>query len=173
MFGALSVYLALCFLATVGAQSRVSQTVTTALSNSTSLTGQAVKLPPFDISIVTNETFAMITFNLTDIPVEEVGWIGFGTGTRMSNADMFIAWPFISARKISWIFSSRTAGGHQMPEADPKMQHSEFLGQAQLSTTELGSTSYTLLSILRPLRPQYETEASAGNILERGKVDVI
>lgn len=99
----------LCLASTALAQSRVSQAVTASLSNSTALRGQAVRLAAFNLQVVTNETSALVTFNLTRTAVAKVGWIGFGTGSRMSNSDMLVAWPTVSGRNVTWTLSQRTA----------------------------------------------------------------
>ncbi|CAD6589051.1 MAG: hypothetical protein CYPHOPRED_004612, partial [Cyphobasidiales sp. Tagirdzhanova-0007] len=89
--------------------------IQSSLHGATNLQGQSIKLPPFDLQMVTNATYAVITFTVPK-PISSVGWIAFGVGDAMDNADMNIVWPNSDS---SWTVSHRTSTGEVMPTEVP------------------------------------------------------
>ena len=108
---------------------------------------------------------ALLSFTVKQ-SASKIGWMAFGVGTTMANADMLVIWPSGS----SWVASRRTAAGHSMPVDGGALSNSDITIRTDLSTLT-GST--TVVSVLRKLKPSYSTAASAGNELKVGTTNNI
>ncbi|CAD6587866.1 MAG: hypothetical protein CYPHOPRED_004159 [Cyphobasidiales sp. Tagirdzhanova-0007] len=164
---ALSVcWLLACLLGGAWAQAPSFSAIQSSLHGATNLQGQIVKLPPFDLQMVTNATYAVITFTVPK-PISSVGWMAFGVGHAMKGADMNIVWPNSDG---SWTVSHRTSSGHVMPTEVPGSLPSDVQVLTALSTS---SGNATTVSLLRALAPSYSTTASAGDTLARSSAQPI
>lgn len=88
----LSVLTPFILIASLSAQSisptaLVQSLLPSADSNTSAILGQALELSPFTLTILTNETHALVTVNLTTT-MAKVGWVSVGFGTTMGNAAM-------------------------------------------------------------------------------------
>ena len=70
----------------------------------TTVQGQTLQLYPFDLSILTNESHALISFNISKA-VAEIGYVAVGFGSSMQDASMVLLWPSQSAS--NWTISHR------------------------------------------------------------------
>lgn len=118
--------------------------------------------------MVANETYAVVTF-IVQQPLSKIGWMAFGTGNAMSNADMNIFWPNSDS---SWTISHRTAGDgyHVMPVESSQPTSSELMVLTELTSS---NDSMTTLSVLRQLSPSYSTAASAGAAFTLGRQSMV
>ncbi|GAA6060231.1 hypothetical protein JCM10212_003471 [Sporobolomyces blumeae] len=138
------------------------------------VTGQVLDLAPFTLSVVTNATDALVSFNVSQ-PIDEIGWIAVGLGTQMGDSAMVILWPTTSSTSgpssstesasNNWIVSHRTAGGHFQPDFDPSTLSVESAARWSIvdslsSDLSSASSSNTIVTLRRrlvvPLAPALE-----------------
>jgi hypothetical protein len=73
-----------------------------ALRNSQAIEGWSQSLPSFDLLILTNETHALVSINVTTKTMSEIGYVAVGFGTGMNDALMLAAWP---NKDFTWFVS--------------------------------------------------------------------
>ncbi|KAK4703774.1 hypothetical protein P7C70_g2437, partial [Phenoliferia sp. Uapishka_3] len=146
----------------------------------TGLSGNAVTLPEFVFTVVTNSTHALVSLNATTSAPGSVGWMGTGVGTAMANADFLVTWPNVAtgvSTTTPWTLSHRNSPGEVMPVVASTASATEtpafFTFLPALSTSDAGS-SFTVVSYIRLLSMPsgYPTTASA-NAITRGSMNFI
>lgn len=132
----------------------------THLGNSQTLQGEQQSVTPFTMTVLTNETHAVIALNMTETSMSRAGWIAIGTGTSMANSDMIIAWPNNDG---SWTLSQRSASGHSMPAAVSPQPAASDLTIIPALTTNSSSSPFACVAFLRPLSVSSAYAAANGN----------
>ncbi|GAA5926351.1 hypothetical protein JCM3775_000992 [Rhodotorula graminis] len=74
-------------------------------------TGQSLATVAYQLTVVANETAVLVSLSV-DKEMGEVGWLGVGRGTAMTDADILILWPNGDS---TWTLSHRTASSTVMP----------------------------------------------------------
>ncbi|SCZ96807.1 BZ3500_MvSof-1268-A1-R1_Chr4-1g06740 [Microbotryum saponariae] len=146
------------------------------------LTGSSTTLPNFALSIVTNSTHALVTFNSTSTAPASVGWMGVGVGTAMANADFLVVWPTPAASYTSgpgWTISHRTTTGENEPQVastDASLATNTFYTVVE-SLSSKPTDSYTSVSVLRlltfPTGYPALSRANSGNLVRTGSNNFI
>ncbi|BGP44762.1 hypothetical protein JCM10450v2_000576 [Rhodotorula kratochvilovae] len=77
-----------------------------------SATGQTLSTVAYSLTMLANETSVLVSLSV-DKSMGEVGWLGWGRGTAMTDADILILWP--NAADGTWTLSHRTASSTVMP----------------------------------------------------------
>ncbi|KDE08177.1 hypothetical protein MVLG_01656 [Microbotryum lychnidis-dioicae p1A1 Lamole] len=141
------------------------------------LTGSSTTLPNFALSLVTNSTHALITFNSTSIRPSAVGWMGFGVGTAMANADFLVVWPTPAASYTNgpgWTISHRTTTGENEPKVastDASLATNTFYTVVEPLSSK-PTDSYASVSVLRlltfPSGYPALSRANSGNLVRTG-----
>ncbi|GAA5914207.1 hypothetical protein JCM8208_001518 [Rhodotorula glutinis] len=75
------------------------------------VTGQSLSTVAYQLTVVANETAVLVSLSV-DKEMGEVGWLGVGRGTAMTDADILILWPSADS---TWTLSHRTASSTVMP----------------------------------------------------------
>ncbi|KAK4704549.1 hypothetical protein P7C70_g1655, partial [Phenoliferia sp. Uapishka_3] len=133
-------------------------------SVSPTILGQTLDLTgPFTLTVLTNTTHALVTFNVSKT-VSAIGWLGMGFGTSMMDSAIVVLWP--DEETGEWVISERGADGYRMPtiwegpaSEDEEVEREEtasFEVVNELSSTgtlEIGDNTedYTTISFIRPL----------------------
>ncbi|BGP12715.1 hypothetical protein JCM10213v2_000632 [Rhodosporidiobolus nylandii] len=104
-----------------------------------------------------NETAVLVSCSF-DGKASEVGWVGWGSGTAMTDSDIIVLWPTDSSGSRTWTLSHRTASTTQMPTlvGDPNVDDvsasadGNFRVVASLSSSS-GDDSPAVVTFERPL----------------------
>ncbi|GAA6047184.1 hypothetical protein JCM3770_006940 [Rhodotorula araucariae] len=75
-------------------------------------TGQTLNTAAYSLTMLANETGVLISLSVAK-KLDEVGWVGWGRGTAMTDADILVLWPNPSSG--AWTLSHRTASSTVMP----------------------------------------------------------
>lgn len=113
----------------------------------TTVQGQTLQLYPFDLSILTNESHALISFNISKA-VAEIGYVAVGFGSSMQDASMVLLWPSQSAS--NWTISHRCSSEHSDPKVSVPSGPATppFTVVPDLSVSTASGTS---VSFIRPI----------------------
>ncbi|SCV69608.1 BQ2448_2628 [Microbotryum intermedium] len=146
------------------------------------LTGSSTKLANFAFSVVTNSTHALVTLNSTNVAPASVGWMGYGVGTAMANADFVVVWPTPAASYTSgsgWTISHRTTTGENEPQVastDASLATNTFYTIVE-SLSSKPTDSYASVSFLRlltfPSGYPALTSANSGALVRTGSNNFI
>ncbi|GAA5986690.1 hypothetical protein JCM5350_001453 [Sporobolomyces pararoseus] len=129
-------------------------------------TGQTLSTVAYSLSVVSNETDVLVSCEI-DEKMSEVGWLGFGVGSTMSDADIVILWPNSDS---SWTLSHRRATTTAMPVllgdvvTPPQKDSTSLLSIVDsLSSSSSSSDSPTIVTFSRPLNPTVDDYTTAAN----------
>ncbi|BGP24055.1 carbohydrate-binding domain family 9-like protein [Rhodotorula toruloides] len=153
-------------------------------SSSSSLKGGKIALPRFDLSIISNGTYALYVANASSTSPTSVGWLGVGHGTAMADADFLLAWPTVSGSSVNWTLSHRlpnsdTPGAHGMPvlaSSGAGTSTGAFYTLVPALTTSDSSSPFSSVAFTRLVDPgpSYPTAQGVTNTtLGSGAVDLI
>lgn len=78
-----------------------------------SILGQTLDLYPFALSILTNDTHALLAFNVSK-PAADIGYLSVGFGSSMADSAIVVLWP--DETGSNWTLSQRSANGHDQPQ---------------------------------------------------------
>ncbi|KAK4705508.1 hypothetical protein P7C70_g699, partial [Phenoliferia sp. Uapishka_3] len=119
---------------------------TSAIDTTSIVQGETLDLSPFSLSVLTNESHALISFNISK-KIGEIGYVACGFGSSMADSSMVILWPSTDS---NWTISHRSASGHNMPRISSGSGTATppFIVVAELTVATSISTSVTFL---RPL----------------------
>ncbi|GAA5829876.1 hypothetical protein JCM11251_007917 [Rhodosporidiobolus azoricus] len=106
--------------------------------NGGNLNGSVAKLPSFDLTVVRNSSHALFVVNATSTAPSDIGWLGIGQGTAMSNADYLLAWPTVASSDVSWTLS------HRVPDSSVGKAHAT----PQLASTSSSSSTSTFFTLV-------------------------
>ncbi|GAA5883738.1 hypothetical protein JCM3774_001667 [Rhodotorula dairenensis] len=129
-------------------------------------TGQALETAAYTLTVLANETDVLVSFAV-DRKVAEVGWLGWGAGTAMTDADIVICWPNSDA---SWTLSHRVAPSTVMPtlvgtasSKDPSVDSSGSLRVVPSLSSTSSTDSPAVVTWSRPLKlpPGYKGKGTA------------
>ncbi|BGP52894.1 Deoxycytidine monophosphate (dCMP) deaminase [Rhodotorula sphaerocarpa] len=130
------------------------------------ITGQTLKTVAYTLTVVANEEKVLVSCEY-DGRRDAVGWIGWGTGTAMTDADLVVCWPNADG---TWTLSHRTAPSTVMPtlvgqphSADPAWDASGSLRIVPSLSSKEGKESRAVVTFERALRlgDEYEGKGSA------------
>ncbi|GAA5976769.1 hypothetical protein JCM11641_000866 [Rhodosporidiobolus odoratus] len=77
-------------------------------------TGQSLTTLAYTLTMVANETAVLVSCSF-DGKASEVGWLGWGVGSAMTDSDIIVLWPTVSGGSLTWTLSHRTASTTAMP----------------------------------------------------------
>ncbi|GAA5887712.1 hypothetical protein JCM6882_001505 [Rhodosporidiobolus microsporus] len=81
-----------------------------------SATGQSFTIPAgYTLTVAANEEKVLISASFDGKKASEVGWVGFGVGSAMTDADIVVCWPTVDGETLTWTLSHRTATSTVMP----------------------------------------------------------
>ncbi|GAA5925673.1 hypothetical protein JCM10213_008853 [Rhodosporidiobolus nylandii] len=120
-------------------------------------TGQTLTTVAYTLTMAANETAVLVSCSF-DGKASEVGWVGWGSGTAMTDSDIIVLWPTDSSGSRTWTLSHRTASTTQMPTlvGDPNVDDvsasadGNFRVVASLSSSS-GDDSPAVVTFERPL----------------------
>ncbi|GAA5850254.1 hypothetical protein JCM8547_001062 [Rhodosporidiobolus lusitaniae] len=78
-------------------------------------TGQTLTTTAYSLTMVANDTGVVVSLSYEGGKAGEVGWLGWGTGTAMTDSDIIVLWPTLSSSSLAWTLSHRTASSTVMP----------------------------------------------------------
>lgn len=138
-------------------------------AGATGLTGSSVSLPTFVLSVVTNQTHALVSLNQTTNPVSQVGWMASAVGTAMANADFLVTWPATTGTAVEWTLSHRTSTGEFQPVLASTVAATStnvFYTLVPSLSTNSTNSPFTVVSYLRHLAApaNYVTTSAFGSI---------
>lgn len=118
-------------------------------------TGQSLVTVAYTLTVLANETSAIVSLKF-DGKVGEVGWLGWGAGTAMTDADIVICWPNSDG---SWTLSHRSAPSTVLPtlvdpanSKDPSVDSSRSLRVVSSLTSKSASEAPAVVTWERPLK---------------------
>ncbi|GAA5923165.1 uncharacterized protein JCM15063_003557 [Sporobolomyces koalae] len=133
-------------------------------------TGQTLTTVPYTLTVLANETDVLVSCEI-DHKMSEVGWIGFGVGSTMSDADIVILWPNSDS---TWTLSHRRATTTALPLllgkaiSPPQRDSTGLLSIVTSLSSSSSSDSPTIVTFSRPLNPDDEGYTTAEKfVLER------
>ncbi|GAA5958423.1 hypothetical protein JCM3765_007872 [Sporobolomyces pararoseus] len=130
-----------------------------------SATGQTLTTVAYSLTVLSNETDVLVSCEI-DEKMSEVGWLGFGVGSTMSDADIVILWPNSDS---SWTLSHRRATTTAMPlllgdvVTPPQKDSTSLLSIVDSLSSSSSSDSPTIVTFSRPLNPSVDGYTTAAN----------
>ncbi|GAA5958319.1 hypothetical protein JCM8115_004052 [Rhodotorula mucilaginosa] len=119
------------------------------------VTGQSLATVAYTLTVLANETSAVVSLKF-DGEVGEVGWLGWGAGTAMTDADIVICWPNSDG---SWTLSHRTAPSTVLPtlvgpanSKDPSVDSSGSLRIVPSLSSKSAGEAPAVVTWERPLK---------------------
>ncbi|KAL8276585.1 hypothetical protein RQP46_011008 [Phenoliferia psychrophenolica] len=121
--------------------------------------GQTISLPLFDLTLLTNTTHALVTFNVSRA-IGAIGWLSVGFGTRMHDSAIVVLWPPEDLSKYNWTISHRSTGGYSEPAQTRSLDTStgtpftlvpELISTVTISEPRQRTKHYTTVSFIREL----------------------
>ncbi|GAA6012580.1 hypothetical protein JCM11491_005441 [Sporobolomyces phaffii] len=136
-------------------------------------TGQTLQTVAYLLTVLSNETHALVSCEVDD-EMSKVGWLGFGVGSTMSDADIVILWPNSDS---SWTLSHRRATTTALPlllgdtVTPPHTDSTSLLAVVPaLSSSSSDKSPTTVVTFSRPLEPDADGYTTAENyVLKREK----
>ncbi|GAA5980663.1 hypothetical protein JCM10908_001725 [Rhodotorula pacifica] len=118
-------------------------------------TGQSLKTVAYTLTVLANDEKVLVSFAF-DGKVADVGWMGWGAGTAMTDADIVICWPNSDG---TWTLSHRSAPSTVMPtlvggsaNKDPSVDSSGSLRVVASLSSKSASDSPAVVTFERPLK---------------------
>ncbi|BGP21631.1 hypothetical protein JCM10295v2_000506 [Rhodotorula toruloides] len=119
-----------------------------------SATGQTIKTAAYTLTMAANASSVLISCAYKG-KVGELGWMGWGTGSAMSDADIVVLWANSDG---SWTLSHRTAATTVMPtllgtaNKDPSSDSSGSLKVVASLSSKSQTESPAVVTFVRPLQ---------------------
>ncbi|GAA5877087.1 hypothetical protein JCM16303_006162 [Sporobolomyces ruberrimus] len=136
-------------------------------------TGQTLTTVAYSLTVLSNDTDVLVSCEI-DSAMSEVGWMGFGVGSTMSDADITILWPNSDS---SWTLSHRRATTTAMPlllgdAVDPPQSDStKLLSIVSSLSSSSSSDSPTIDTFTRPLSPDVDGYTTAENYILKREIN--
>lgn len=133
----------------------------------TTILGETLDLYPFDLSILTNETHALLAFNVSK-PSYQIGYLSVGFGSSMADSSMVVLWP--DETGLSWTLSPRSSSGHSTPQIDPSVNDSADGAFAIVPAFTVLTSTGTSVAFVRALElPKNQTLFSSTEYLNMSR----
>ncbi|GAA6061680.1 hypothetical protein JCM10212_005972 [Sporobolomyces blumeae] len=126
-------------------------------------TGQTLSTVAYTLTVLSNESSVLVSCSF-DGSVEEVGWMGFGRGTAMTDSDIVILWPNSDG---SWTLSHRRATSTALPGllgdavTPPQTDSTGLLSIVESLSSSSSSDSPAVVTFARPLEPSVDGYTTA------------
>ncbi|GAA6032856.1 hypothetical protein JCM8097_000831 [Rhodosporidiobolus ruineniae] len=121
-------------------------------------TGQTLTTVAYSLTMVANSSSVLVSLSYSSGAVSDVGWLGFGTGTAMTDSDIIVLWPTVDGSSVTWTLSHRTASSTTMPTLvgsadsdDPSADSSGNLRVVASLSSASGSDKPAVVTFERPL----------------------
>uniref|UniRef100_A0A0K3CH28 BY PROTMAP: gi/472582917/gb/EMS20579.1/ carbohydrate catabolic related protein [Rhodosporidium toruloides NP11] gi/647396752/emb/CDR39247.1/ RHTO0S04e03202g1_1 [Rhodosporidium toruloides] n=1 Tax=Rhodotorula toruloides TaxID=5286 RepID=A0A0K3CH28_RHOTO len=117
-------------------------------------TGQTLKTAAYTLTMAANASSVLVSCAYKG-KVSELGWMGWGTGSAMSDADILVLWPNSDG---SWTLSHRTAATTVMPtlvgtaNKDPSTDSSGSVKVVASLSSKSQTDSPAVVTFVRPLQ---------------------